>query len=79
MIWGLLDGDTYAVTEQQVQVTLNVIQGALCNRSDLIPSAERLLPSLVLDLALLLGEFRIRSTPVLSSGLSCSFLMNAWF
>ncbi|XP_023724523.1 codanin-1 isoform X3 [Cryptotermes secundus] len=54
MIWGLLDGDTCVVTEQQVWVTLDVVQGALCNRSDLVPSAERLLPSLVLDLALLL-------------------------
>jgi len=36
---------------------LGVIQGTLCNRTDLIPSAERLLPSLVLDVALLLGKF----------------------
>jgi hypothetical protein len=75
MIWGLLDGDTCAVTEHQVLVTLGVIQGALCNRSDLVPSAERLLPSLVVDLALLLGEFCGRSTPVSSSVLSCCFLV----
>jgi hypothetical protein len=78
MIWGLLDDDACAVTEQQVLVTLDVIQGALCNRSDLIPSAERLLPSLVLDLALLLGEFRGRSLPISSGGLSYCSLITAW-
>jgi hypothetical protein len=57
VIWGFLDGDSCSVSEQQVLVTLAVIQGTLHNRADLIPSAERLLPSLVLDLAVLLGEF----------------------
>jgi hypothetical protein len=75
MIWELLDSDTCAVTEQQVLVTLGVVQGALCNRLDLIPSAERLLPSLVLDLALLLGEFFGSSTCVSSNVLSCCFLV----
>jgi len=56
-MWGLLDGDDCVISEQQVLVTLNAVQSALSNRADLIPSAERLLPSLVLDLALLLGEF----------------------
>jgi hypothetical protein len=56
-MWGLLDGDSCSVSEQQVLVTLGVVQDTLRNRADMIPSAERLLPSLVLDLAILLGEF----------------------
>ncbi|KDR07477.1 codanin-1-like [Zootermopsis nevadensis] len=54
MMWRLLEGDSCYVSEQQVLLTLAVIQGTLHNRGDLIPSAERLLPSMVLDLAVIL-------------------------
>lgn len=57
MMWGLLSRGNSTVSEEQVVATLGIIQGTLCNRTDLIPSAERLLPSLVLDVALLLGEY----------------------
>ena len=55
-MWGLLNNENYAVSEEQVVATLSVIQGTMCNRTDLTPSAERLLPSLLLDVALLLGK-----------------------
>jgi hypothetical protein len=55
-VWGLLSNENYAVSEEQVVATLSVIQCTVRNRTDLTPSAERLLPSLVLDVALLLGK-----------------------
>jgi hypothetical protein len=57
MMWGLLNHENCAISEEQVLATLDLIQGTLCNRTDLIPSAEKLIPSLVLDVALLLGKF----------------------
>lgn len=57
MMWGLLSQKNCSVSEEEVLAMLGVIRGMLCNRTDLIPSAERLLPSLVLDVALLLGKF----------------------
>ena len=57
MMWELLSQKNCAISEEEVLEMLDVIQGTLCNRTDLIPSAERLLPSLVLDVALLLGKF----------------------
>jgi len=57
MMWELLSQKNCAISEEAVLEMLGVIQGTLCNRTDLIPSAERLLPSLVLDVALLLGKF----------------------
>ena len=56
-MWELLSQKNCAISEEEVLEMLDVIQGTLCNRTDLIPSAERLLPSLVLDVALLLGKF----------------------
>lgn len=56
-MWELLSQKNCAISEEEVLTMLGVIQGTLCNRTDLIPSAERLLPSLVLDVALLLGKF----------------------
>jgi hypothetical protein len=55
-MWELLSQKNCAISEEEVVEMLSVIQGTLCNRTDLIPSAERLLPSLVLDVALLLGK-----------------------
>jgi len=57
MMWELLSQKNRAISEEEVLAMLGVIQDTLCNRTDLIPSAERLLPSLVLDVALLLGKF----------------------
>jgi hypothetical protein len=56
-MWELLSQKNCAVSEDEILEMLGGIQGTLCNRTDLIPSAERLLPSLVLDVALLLGKF----------------------
>jgi hypothetical protein len=56
-MWELLSQKNRAISEEEVLAMLGVIQDTLCNRTDLIPSAERLLPSLVLDVALLLGKF----------------------
>lgn len=56
-MWGLLSQKNCSISEEEVLAMLGVIQGTLCNRTDLIPSAETLLPTLVLDVALLLGKF----------------------
>jgi len=56
-MWELLSQKNRAISEEEVLALLGVIRDTLCNRTDLIPSAERLLPSLVLDVALLLGKF----------------------
>jgi len=57
MMWELLSQKNHAISEEEVLAMLGIIQDTLRNRTDLIPSAERLLPSLVLDVALLLGKF----------------------
>jgi len=56
-MWELLSQKNHAISEEEVLAMLGIIQDTLRNRTDLIPSAERLLPSLVLDVALLLGKF----------------------
>ena len=58
-MWALLSQKNCSISEEEVLAMLGVIQGTLYNRTDLIPSAETLLPTLVLDVALLLGKFYV--------------------
>ena len=52
----LLDGEESTVTQEQVSSVLRVAKETPNNRSDLILSAERLLPTLTSDLVMLLGK-----------------------
>ncbi|XP_069684615.1 codanin-1 isoform X3 [Periplaneta americana] len=52
LIWQLLDGHKNNVSEQQVLALLKMVHSTLSNRADLIPSAEKMLPTLLVDLAL---------------------------